>query len=99
MKAFISILTTTSILLFSGATYADQCKQATYFYENKNFKKAQTILEPLVVKGEACAEFYVGLMYYYGWGIERNNKNKVKGLTLIKSAKSKEYPAAIKFLD
>jgi len=99
MKTFISILTTASILLFSGATYADNCEHAAYFYKNKNFRKAQSILEPLVIKGEACAEFYMGLMYYYGKGIKRNNKNTMKGLVLIKSAESKKYPAAIKFMD
>lgn len=99
MKTFISIMITASSLLFSSTSFADSCDQAVYFYNKGQFRSAQSVLDPLLKKGEACAEYYMGLMIHDGNGIKRNDKNRKKGLTLIKSAESKGYPAAIKYMD
>lgn len=99
MKIIISILTTASILLFSGATYADSCEQAAYFYEKGQYRSARTVLDPLLKKGEACAEYYMGVMYESGSGVKKSESNRKKGVTLIESAKKKGYPAAIKFMN
>lgn len=99
MKTYISIFVTASILLFSGATYADSCEQAAYFYQKGQFRSARTVLDPLLIKGEACAEYYMGLMYEGGDGVKKNEKNRKKGVNLIESAKEKGYPAAIKFMN
>ncbi len=99
MKTYISIAVTASLLLFSSTSFADSCEQGTYYYNKSQFRSARTILSPLVKKGEACAEYYMGLMYHDGNGVTRNDKNRIKGLALIKSSASKEYPAAIKYMD
>lgn len=99
MKIIISILTTASILLFSGTTYADSCEQAAYFYKKGQYRSARTVLSPLVKKGEACAEYYMGLMYEEGAGVKKTEQNRKKGVSLIESAKKKGYPAAIKFMN
>lgn len=93
MKTFISIVVTASLLLFSGVSFADSCNQAAYFYKKNQYRSAQTILSPLVIKGEACAEYYMGLIY------EKNKKTRKKGVSLIESAMNKGYPAAKKFMD
>ena len=99
MKFFISIFITAAILLFSGTTYADSCEQASYFYNKGQYRSARTMLDPLVLKGEACAEYYMGLMYESGSGVTKNEKNRKKGVKLIESAMEKGYPAAIKFMN
>ncbi len=93
MKTYISIFISASILLFSSAAIADDCKQAAYFYEKGQYRSARTILDPLVKKGEACAEYYMGLIY------EKSKKTRNKGVKLIESASAKGYLAAIKFMN
>lgn len=99
MKTSISIFVTTTILLFSSATFADSCEQGAYFYKEGQFRSARTVLDPLLKKGEACAEYYMGLMYQGANGVKQNETNRVKGISLIESAKKKGYPAAIKFMN
>lgn len=99
MKTYISIAVTASFLLFSSTAFADSCEQAAYFYEKGQFRSARTVLEPLMKKGEACAEYYMGLMYQGANGVKQNETNRLKGISLIKSAKTKGYPAAIKFMN
>lgn len=98
MKTCISVLVTTSILLFSSTTFADNCDQGAYFYKKGQYRSARTVLAPLIKKGEACAEYYMGRIYKEGAGVKQNKKNRKKGLSLIKSAEKKGYPAAIKFM-
>ena len=99
MKTYISIAVTASLLLFSSASFADSCEQGAYFYEKGQFRSARTVLDPLAQKGEACAEYYMGLMYEGGNGVKQNEKNRLKGISLIESAKAKGYPAAVKFMN
>ena len=80
------------MLLFSPVSFADNCDQAAYFYKKGQYRSASTILDPLVTKGEACAEYYMGLIY------EKNKKTRKKGVSLIQSASKKGYPAAKNFL-
>ena len=93
MKTFISIAAVASLLLFSSTSFADSCDQAAYFYKKSQYPSARTVLAPLVKKGEACAEYYMGLIY------EKNKKTRKKGISLIESAAKKEYSAAIKFMN
>jgi len=99
MKTYISIAVTASILLFSSTSFADSCEQGAYFYKKGQFRSARTVLDPLVKKGEACAEYYVGLMYQGANGVKQNETNRKKGISLIESAKGKGYPAAIQFMN
>lgn len=98
MKTLISLLTI-SLLSISPASYADNCDQAAYFYKKGQYRSARTVLAPLVKKGEACAEYYMGLMYEEGAGVKKNKKNRKKGVSLIESAKAKGYLPAKKFMD
>ena len=56
------------------------------------------MLDPLLKKGEACAEYYMGMIYKEGIIVEQNKKNRKKGLSLIESAAKKGYPEALNFL-
>lgn len=76
----------------STPSFADNCDQAAYFYKKGHYRSARTVLEPLLKKGEACAEYYMGRIY------GRNVKTKQKGISLIESASTKGYPAAKEFM-
>ncbi|MFK5914754.1 MAG: hypothetical protein QM484_10275 [Woeseiaceae bacterium] len=98
MKTYISIAVTTSFLLFSNISFADSCEQGAYFYKKGKYRSAHTILNPLLKKGEACAEYYIGLMYQGGNNVKQNEINRKKGIKLINSASTKGYQAAKDFL-
>lgn len=92
MKTLLSIVTA-SMLLISTSSFADNCEQAAYFYNKGQYRSASTILDPLVQKGEACAEYYKGLIY------EKKDKTRKKGVSLIESARNKGYQAAKDFMN
>ena len=94
MKTLIS-LTAASVLLFSTASFADNCEQAAYFYKKGQYGNVKTIISPLVSKGEACAEYYMGMLYFEGYSVKANEK---KALKLIRSDESKGYAEAISFI-
>lgn len=93
MMKILLPLVTASILLFSTSSFADSCEQAAYYYEKGQFKSARYILNPMVKKGEMCAEFYLGRIYM------NNDKTFKKGVSLIESASKKGYPAAKDFMN
>ena len=97
MKILISLITT-CLLLISTSSFADSCDQAAYFYKKGKYHSASTVLDPLVKKGEACAEYYMGLMYQGANGVKQTEANRKKGIALINSAKSKGYQSAIDFM-
>ena len=99
MKTYISIAISASFLLFSAPSFADSCDQAAYFYKKGQFRSARTVLAPLIKKGEACAEYYMGVMYEEGAGVKKTESNRKKGVSLIESARKKGYPAAIEFMN
>jgi len=98
MKKHVALAITTSLLLFSNSSFADNCEEAAYFYTAGNYQSAHTLLNPLVLKGEACAEYYMGVMYEEGAGVKKSEENRLKGISLIESAEKKGYPAAKKFM-
>ena len=86
-------------LFFSTSVFADDCEHAAYFYKHGQYASARTVLFPLLKKGEACAEYYLGVMYEEGAGLKKTEKNRLKGISLIKSAAKKGYSKAIKFMN
>lgn len=99
MKTVNFIFTSLTLLLVTGSVYADNCDQAAYFYNKGQYSSARTVLSPLLQKGEACAEYYMGLMYESGSGFKKSEENRKKGVRLIESAKEKGYADAIKFMN
>ncbi|OHS96074.1 hypothetical protein TRFO_37803 [Tritrichomonas foetus] len=58
-------------------------QKAIEFYWKKDFKKAFTKFKESAKKGNTSAKYYMGIMYIYGEGVE---KNIVEGEKLIKYA-------------
>ena len=46
--------------------------EAINYYNNKEFDKAYDIFVDLAYKRDAEAQFYLGLMYFFGDGVEKN---------------------------
>lgn len=76
MRNFIIIVFCS--LLAACATQTEQQKQrqelalAKANYTVHNYQLAYTHLAPLAAKGDRDAQYAVGYMYYYGYGVQRN---------------------------
>lgn len=78
-------------LLFPAFATADQLEDAISAIENKDYKKAHELLQPLVDEGNAAAQTRLGAMYINGQGVEMDF---TKGLGLIMGAAKQGYDRA-----
>lgn len=69
--------------LFASSAYGQDCKEGQAAYAAGNYAKATTILQPLVAKGDACAQYQLGEMYMQGKGVP---EDKAKALELFKKS-------------
>jgi TPR repeat protein len=53
-------------------------KEAMELFEQNRFEEALPIFKELARKGDAEAMYYLGMMYYEGWGVERDEKQAVE---------------------
>jgi hypothetical protein len=84
MKLEKSVLFTLLIcVFFPFVSNADQLEDAISAIENKDYKKAHELLQPLVDEGNAEAQTHLGVMYVNGQGVE---KDLDKGLSWIMKA-------------
>jgi len=73
----------------------DHYKKANMAYQNKEYKKAVSILEPLAKRGYAKAQYTLSYMYYNGQGVSQDLEVALRWTQL---AASKGYPKAIQAL-
>ncbi len=94
MKKLITVL----FLLFAFSlpqfSYASGCSLIKAVYESGKYKRAFKLAKTHATYNNACAEYYVGLMYIQGNGVATNGK---KGTEYIRSAAKKGYQPAIDF--
>jgi len=92
MKLEKSVLFTLLIcVFFPFVSNADQLEDAISSIENKDYKKAHELLQPLVDEGNAAAQTRLGAMYVNGQGVEMD---LAKGLGLIMEAANQGYDLA-----
>lgn len=60
-------------------------------YQKGDYVTALEEWKPLAEQGDAAAQFYLGVMYYYGRGVPQNYNEAVKWYT--KAAEQGETPA------
>jgi len=65
--------------------------QARALFLNKQYTQAAEILLPLAQQGHAGAQYTIGYMYHYGYGVPRNEKESTRWITL---AAARGYPQA-----
>jgi uncharacterized protein len=70
-------------ILFATSAYGQDCKEGEAAYAAGNYAKATTILQPLVAKGDACAQYQLGEMYMQGKGVP---EDKARALELFKKS-------------
>jgi len=47
-------------------------KDAIELFEKERFQEAKELFLPLAKEGDSEAMYYLGVMYYEGWGVERS---------------------------
>ena len=52
-------------------------KKAVELFESDRFDEALPIFEKLAREGDAEAMYYLGMMYYEGWGVEKSQEEAV----------------------
>lgn len=62
------------VLLCLNLCFAYTLKEGIEAYKKEDFKLAFTIFEALAKEGNASAQYNLGVMYYFGDGVEINKK-------------------------
>jgi len=73
-------------------SYADNCGLTKALYDSGKYQRAFKLAKTNANYNEACAEYYLGLMYLNGDGVKGDTD---KGNSLIQSAAKKGYQPAI----
>ncbi|WP_281951257.1 tetratricopeptide repeat protein [Nitrosophilus kaiyonis] len=47
-------------------------KEAIEYFENDEYEKALPLFKSLAKDGNSEAMYYIGMMYYEGWGVEKD---------------------------
>jgi TPR repeat protein len=81
MRTALPLIAATFLLATSA--YGQDCKEGQAAFAAGNYAKAMTVLQPLVAKGDACAQYQLGEMYMQGKGVP---EDKAKALDLFKKA-------------
>ncbi|MRI58037.1 MAG: hypothetical protein C6H99_00855 [Epsilonproteobacteria bacterium] len=53
-------------------------QKAVELFEEDRFKEAFPLFEKLAKEGSAEAMYYVGMMYYEGWGVEKSQQKAIE---------------------
>lgn len=64
--------------VFTGQVMADAFADATRVYDTGDYAQAVKLYRPLAEKGNADAQYVLGMMYRAGRGVERNNNEAKK---------------------
>lgn len=75
-------------------SYASTCSLTKTLYDSGIFKRAYKLAKTHAGFKDACAEYYLGLMYTNGEGVKADTD---KGMSLIQSAAEKGYQPAIDY--
>ncbi len=53
-------------------------KKAKELFEKDHFEEAKPLFEQLAREGSAEAMYYLGMMYYEGWGVPQSQEEAVR---------------------
>lgn len=98
MRFFYGVL----IVLFSilmqscvSLRHSTEIQEGKYYFKEGNFRDAFKKLLPAAADGDPRAQYAVGYMYYYGYGV---NQDPQSGLFWIERSASQNYMPAIRAL-
>lgn len=96
MRFWLMNLFLTGIFIVSqtGCTFKDnlELKTGEYFFEKGYYKRAMSNLLPPAHDGDPKAQYAVGYMYYYGYGVQQDTD---RGYYWIEKAARCNDPKAI----
>lgn len=95
MKHFITAICFLAAMSFSQLSFASGCSLTKSLYDSGKYSRALKLAKTYANYGDACAEFYLGLMYLTGNGVTANSE---KGDAYIQSAAKKGFQPAINYL-
>lgn len=96
MKKIITAVIILAAFSLPQISYADSCSLTKTLYDAGKYKSAFKLAKTNVTYNDACAEFYLGLMYLNGEGVKGHTD---KGNSLIQSAAKKGYQPAIDYFN
>jgi len=70
------------VILLSFILWADDSSKAQKAFDRGDFVKAVQLWESLVQQGNSDAQYQLGVMYYNGWGVNRDINKTIKLYTL-----------------
>jgi TPR repeat protein len=72
-----------------------ELQSGIYFFEKGHYKRAMRDLLPAAISGNPRAQYAVGYMYYYGYGVPQDTE---MGTFWIEQAARHHHPKAIEAL-
>jgi len=72
------VLTLLLSILFAGSALAGPFEDASDAYEREDYATAVRLLRPLAERGDAAAQFQLGVMYDNGIGVRQNHAEAAK---------------------
>jgi len=94
MKQFITAVFLLMALGLPQLSYADSCSLTKTLYDSGKYARAFKHAKTYANYNNACAEYYLGLMYLNGNGVA---PDVTKGNDLIQRAANKKFQLAIDF--
>jgi len=94
MKKFIIAIFMFMAFGLPQLSYASSCRLTKTLYDSGKYQRAFKQAETYARYNNACAQYYLGLMYFNGQGVVPNTD---KGNTLIEKAANKGFKPAIDF--
>jgi TPR repeat protein len=95
LKLLLIIFICVSLQACTSTIEKAKLEEGKTSYETGNFKEAFHRLLPLASEGNAHAEYAVGYMYYYGYGVPVDAES---GIFWMQKSASQNYAPAIKAL-
>jgi len=94
---YLKVLVFCFTLILPSFAYAndDGCGLIKALYDSKDYVSAFNTAKTYAADGGACAEYYLGVMYYTGYGTRPNGRLAVKYLN---NATRKGYKPAKEYL-
>ncbi len=79
-KQFIILLTVTflSLLTISSVMFYDDFQEGWSAYVKKDYETAHRLWLPLAEQGNSRAQFFMGFMYDFGYGVQEDDIEAVK---------------------
>lgn len=96
MKKILSAIFLLIAFSIPQISYADTCSLTKTLYDTGKFKRAYNLAKTHAKYKDACAEYYLALMYINGEGVRGNTES---GVSLMQSAAKKGYQPAIDYFD